>query len=203
MKKVIGLIAVALGAVCLVGAVADPAARGKQPSAHQSTSAVVLGQGKTRQLSWRISAVQSKQGGSRKPCLVEQIRIFGGYSQGAECGPPAPPSDNALFTQFSATFDRADGQRVGATSLGFAFSLDVRRVSFDLVPGPSQIRRTRLLTSAQAEKTKLAPFRYLAFGVAREVCVEGITGFDQAGAKIFEQRQSCKKKPTHVIPSRE
>lgn len=161
-------------------------------TASASPTPVVLGEGKTRQLQWRISAVRIGQGSPKRPCLIEQNLISGGYSQGVECGVPAPPGEDPLLTQFSASFDRRPGGKmVGATSMGLVFATDVERVSLDLVPGPGQTRRTRLLNSTQARKSGLAPFRYLAFGVARDACLERVTGFNSAGEQILNMQRPC------------
>ena len=206
VKRLTALVLILAAVSCVGSALAaegphTEAERGST-SADKALRAVVLGEGKVRRLSWRISAYWRKGGSSERPCVVEQNLISGGYAQGVECGAPAPEGDDALFTQFSASFEqRPGGPKVGATSMGLLFAEDVVKVRLDLRPGPSQTRKTRLLNTKQANKSGLEPFRYLALGVARDVCVARIVGFDADGVQILDQpRSACK--PSGSIDSR-
>jgi hypothetical protein len=165
---------------------------------------VVLGEGKVRQLRWRILAFgRDGPGGGPNVCFLEENLLFGGFSRGVECGQPAPPGDDSLFTQFSASFDRTPGEKVGVTSAGLAFSRDVRRVEVRLNSGRSLSRRTRLLNEAQSQRSGLAPFRFLVFGLSANVCLSKIVGFDSAGAVLFRQSRRCEgqEPPTEVEAS--
>jgi hypothetical protein len=85
--------------------------------------------------------------------------------------------------------------------MGLLFAQDVVRVRLELRPGPSQTHKTRLLNTVQASKSGLVPFRYLALGIARDVCVARIVGFDADGVQILDQsRSACK--PSGSIGSR-
>jgi hypothetical protein len=160
---------------------------------------VTLGDGSTRRLRWRISAFRGRGSSAGQPCLFEQNALFDGYSQAVECGSPAPPGD-PLFTQFSASWDRGD-EDVAATSFGLVFSVDVVRVTLDLVPGPSRTVRTRLLSTGQSKKSRLDQFRYLAFGVARDACLRRVIGFDGDGSEILNESPGCSGGPTTEVPA--
>ena len=198
VKRLAALVLILAAVSCVSSALAAEAPRTEaeraSTSAAKAPRAVVLGEGKVRQLSWRISAYRRKNGSPERPCVIEQNLISGGYAQGVECGPPAPKGEDALFTQFSASFEQGPGgPKVGATSMALLFAEDIVKVRLDLRPGPSQTRKTRLLNTKQANKSGLDPFRYLALGVARDVCVARIVGFDADGVQVLDQpRSACK-----------
>jgi hypothetical protein len=79
-----GLICVASSCVSSALAAEEPKAGAPIPfaSARAASKVVVLGEGRVRQLSWRISAYRNRGGSSKRPCVLEQNLISGGYSQG-------------------------------------------------------------------------------------------------------------------------
>jgi hypothetical protein len=76
--------------------------------------------------------------------------------------------------------------------IGVTVGLNIERLKLELFPGPAQTRRTRLLSTAQARKARVEQFRYLAFDVARAVCLERIVGFSSLGEQLLDSElESC------------
>jgi hypothetical protein len=154
---------------------------------------VVLGKGRVRQSQWGAFAYRSRAG---MPCVVVASFFYGPNSGGngvsylpgsPDCGKPIPLGAQPLESSSGVIFRRdLDTPTVGAEALAMVFGKEVSRVKIGLRPGPSQGRRTQLLRPAQASKAGVQPFSYVAFSVARSVCVEQVTGFDAAGAQLFQ-----------------
>jgi hypothetical protein len=147
----------------------------------------ILDEGQVRQQRWGIyvSRGAGPNGGS-EPCLHEiLIDLTGGFSAGGDCGPLAPPEEWPVWTSFGMSIKPPKGPRVGSSAIGMSLGLEVSRVRLELQPGRDLEKRTRLLSSKQAEKARVEQFRYLAFGLARSVCIARIAGFGAEGAKLF------------------
>lgn len=158
-------------------------------------SFAVLGEGTVRQMQWGAHVFRGhvRQAGL-KPCIVMASFYYGmsandggSFDPGTpKCGPLAPPDSRAVMASSGITVTkRLNGQPVTSNAMTLTFSPGVRSVKLQLHPGPSQTRRTKLLSSGQAEKAHVRQFRYLAFGIARSVCVVRVTGFDETGTEVF------------------
>jgi hypothetical protein len=152
----------------------------------------VLGEGTVRSLRWGIYAFRERGAPADRPCIEEAELFFnGGFSSGATCGSLAPPADWPVFSLFQSSGSEG-GKAKGASVIGLTFGQNVNRVTVDLGPGPNQTKKTRLLSNAQAKKAGLVTFRYLAFSIARSVCLEGVTGYDEMGEKSLDtSRYDC------------
>jgi hypothetical protein len=80
---------------------------------------------------------------------------------------------------------RNGGRTIEASYTAVSVAKDVSRVELGLVPGPNVVRDTKMLSAAQARKSHLDRFRYLALALPRVVCISTITGFDALGEEVF------------------
>ena len=162
----------------------------------------VLGEGQVADLRWGIYAFRGRgsQGGAR-PCIGEvDLWRDGGFSQATECGYAAPPPNWPTFTLTSTSVKRSGSPPIEGSVIGMTFATSVRRARIDLGPGPSVIRRTRLLSAKQAEKAHIEPFRYLAFDIGRTVCLEGVTGYDSSDVAVLDTTRYKCSGPEIVVP---
>jgi hypothetical protein len=163
----------------------------------------VLGEGVVRDLRWGLYVFRGKgRDGKASPCIQEvDVWIDGSYSAGVECGPLAPPAEWPVYTMTSTSVSGSDGaSNGGASVLGMTVGLDVLRATTDFGPGPSQTRKTRLLSATQAKKARLSQFRYLAFDVARQVCLEGVTGYSRSNSIVLDTNRYDCSRPSQFVP---
>jgi hypothetical protein len=150
----------------------------------------VLGEGTVRARRWGVYAFRSKaRNAGKSPCiqivslradpaLGDAFSVFGG---GPDCGSLAPPADVPVVSQIAY-------ESVKGTALAMTAATTVIEAVFELESGAVLTRKTKLLSERQALKANLERFRYLAFGVPYDVCVEGISGFDAAGLEVIHTR---------------
>lgn len=153
----------------------------------------VLEEGVSRQMRWGLYAFRGHGvDPGQKPCLELVTLYFGGGQRavsvhnGASCGPLAPPAVSPVAIQSGFKVEKQiHGPFVSSNAAGLTFGLNVRHVSLTLVPGPSRGYATKVLSRVQAEKANIEPFRFVAFGVAHDLCIAGIEGFDEAGVQVL------------------
>ena len=157
-------------------------------------SYAILGEGTVRQTRWGIYAFRQPGKGRNAPVCIEEVGLtfFGMFNTDIECGVPSPPAEWPPFTLTSASIKRPESPVVGETVMGMMLGLDVQRVTLHVNPGRSVKRSTRLLSDEQAAKAHVAPFRYLALGLARDLCLDGVDGFDAKGLRVLSTpRANC------------
>ena len=152
-----------------------------------------LGTGMLHGTHWAIYAFRGseKSKARTRPCLVvAHLTKDGRYGSSIECGflAPALGSDVApVYTLFGASYQRqAHGPVVGETFLGMSIAASVRSVTLTVEPGGSVSRKTQLLSSRQSAKAHLAPFRYVALAIPRNICVDHIVATDFLGSIVID-----------------
>jgi hypothetical protein len=151
-----------------------------------------LGEGRLPNKS-RWGAYASRLGdgkrGYEQPCLsLARITRFGEYSAVHGCSPLVPTDDEAPpnYVYIAASSQlKKDGPVVGESVMGLSFKPGVRSVVLRYTNGGQLTRRTRLFNASQQRKTKLTQFRYVAFAVQADVCVESVIGFSKSGDELL------------------
>ena len=153
-------------------------------------SFAVLDEGIVRKTKWGLYAFRSKRTGD--PCLALVDLLFAGvhhaFSVHSErsCRPSASLDRRPISVHSGYQYqERVGAPIVSADGLGFGFSDQVSHVSMDLQSGTHRTFAPRMMSSQQARKAGVMPFRYLAVGVASEVCIDRVEGFDDAGNQLF------------------
>jgi hypothetical protein len=151
----------------------------------------VLGRGVLHGGKWEVFASpESSRDRRREPCLiVARIASDFRFGSAAGCGLPAPlngphhPPVNPLYTE--SIIRRSGGRAIEASYTALSVAQNISRVELGLVPGPNVVRDTKMLSAAQARKSHLDRFRYLALALPRVVCISSISGFDALGVEVF------------------
>lgn len=167
-----------------------------------SRAFAVLGEGVVRETQWGAYVFRGNgPKAGRTPCLVAALFHHGGANRRSglfvpgipQCGPLAPPAQEVAMANVGITIKKSlTGPTIVAKAVAMSFSPNVRMVRLQLMPGQSQTRRTRLLSTEQAEKAHVRPFRYVAFSIARDACIASVTGTDAVGAEIMHSSiKSC------------
>lgn len=150
----------------------------------------VLGKGVVRQRYWGVFAYRGRgQEGASHPCLHIASAYAGNapgsdvmLQSGSNCGSLGPPSDAPLTKVSGFSVQRSLGSPlVSGSVLAFGFGTSIVRATIRMSDGFQRTLRTTLLNQGQAAKARVHPFRYLAFSVARKVCIVRVEGFDAAG----------------------
>jgi hypothetical protein len=144
-----------------------------------------LGEGTTRYLRWGIYAYRNDRT-ARRPCVAEVTLTFeGGLSGSEECGIVESVED-PVYTEA-----RTWSNGVGASAFSVLVPLTAPRVRLSFTKGKPQTLATRVLSPRQSKKARVAPFRYLALGVARSTCVNRVTGLSGSGVELFTLEREC------------
>lgn len=151
-----------------------------------------LGEGQlSTQTRWGAyaSRVGSGRLGYERPCLsLARITRDGLYSDVHGCGTLAPTAKRQVPVYISITTsfrNRHGGPLLGESFIALSFDPAVRSAVLNYANGGQLNRRTVLFNAKQQRKTKLPPFRYLALGILRDVCVEEVIGYSQSGDELF------------------
>lgn len=170
----------------------DP--RGALQGRRQAPVALQLGSGRRGAVKWAIWAFRG-QGprGAVRPCIEEFDQVYRGITSGTDCGSLAPPAAEPARTEFSASLPAGKrAVRVSITVIGMTFARRVHKVRLKMNSGPDVIRTPELLSRRRAAIARVRPFRYLAFALGREACVEAITAFDARGNEVLATRpEAC------------
>lgn len=149
----------------------------------------VLEEGVVRKTRWGVYAFRGKK--TDTPCLALVDLYFGGGKRAVSvhserrCRPVTRLERSPMAVHLGYQYqERADSPLVGAEAIGFGVAPDVMRLSAQLVPGGQRTLTTRILSPRQARKARVDVFRYVAFGVAREVCIGETKGLDSAGEVV-------------------
>lgn len=150
----------------------------------------VLDEGIVRKTRWGLYAFRGKK--SATPCLALVDLYFGGvrhafsvHDQHA-CGSGGDLGSSPITVHLGYEYQLGPNSPVvNADALGFALQSQVRRVSVEVAPGTYKTFTTRMMSQQQGYKAQVKPFRFLAFGLAREVCVGSLEGFDNEGGLVF------------------
>ncbi len=198
----IGLVAGLVGAVVLSGGKIDESRAQQQervgPAASglwrdvPSTAFAILAEGKIHGTQWGVYVFRPPNGGAPgMPCLMvaSRSRPVGSVDTTA-CGKPAPVRSIHETPVFPA---RGESRRAGpgAAVIGewfgaMSLSASVMKIQVDFGPGGTITRRTSYLSANQGRKARVERFRYVTFAMGRDVCVNEIRGYDNAGDIVLE-----------------
>jgi hypothetical protein len=156
-------------------------------------SVAVLGEG-TLSNGTRWGAFASRRGTARgrseNPCIsVARITRVGQYTTASQCGPLAPRgrSKTPAYVSISGSRNNKPGGHFTGEGIGaMSFDPAVRRVSLIFSSGSSEMRRTALFNPKQRAKTRLVAFRYVTYGMQRDLCVASITGYSESGTVLVD-----------------
>jgi hypothetical protein len=121
---------------------------------------------------------------------VARITRYGRYASAHRCSGLAPQADGEppVYVALSGSEQaHPDGPVIGEVVMGLSFQTSVKEVRLNFASGGQMRRATRLFNPRQQSKTDLVPFRYVALGMQRDVCVQTVTGYDSAGLALFEE----------------
>lgn len=157
-------------------------------------SFAVLGEGTVRQQRWGVYTFRGKgKAAGKRPCIELATLFYGlghrgaSFTSNSACGPLAPPAEQPVIEESGITVQKkVNGPTVSDTVIAMTVARSVIDVRLHLEPGPSQTKRTRLLSTRQAAKAHVQQFRYVAFGLARKECISAVTAFDETGTQLFE-----------------
>lgn len=167
-----------------------------------STSYATLGSGSGSETQWAAYAYRSRglKRAGEQPCIaVIGFSREGSFPNDTNCGPVVPSDSRTTEPPRYALYGRShyDNKKtgvIGETVLAIVLPVDIAKVSVRLedTENHAHLRRkvaTRLLSDAQSTKSHLRPFRYVAFNVAADVCLESLAGFDSGGALQFDMAE--------------
>lgn len=153
----------------------------------------VIGKGRVRDTRWAAFVFRGspKRQGAKRPCVqVARISASGLYGYATECGPLAPAQGSSVPPVYAATSSsHRDGPGepvVGESFIGMALAPHVVGIQLGLSSGRYVTRRTSVLSTRQSRKANVRRFRYIAIGLARDVCINHITGMDARGGKVID-----------------
>lgn len=125
--------------------------------------------------------------GRERPCLfLARITKGGVFGDVEKCGALAPAQgvgeipvyDLLGRTEYLET-------KVEESVLAATIAPSVVKVRLQVEPGKTIIRHTSILDKTRQNKGRVAPLRYIALAVARDICVGRITGYDRGGHVIL------------------
>jgi hypothetical protein len=148
-------------------------------------SFAVLNKGKLHGMEWAAFASRAtpKARSKDRPCITVARVTEGRYANVVSCGPLAPikgvryPPSHPLLGE------------VQASAFAISVARNVTSIDVELKKGQSveHLRKVpKLLSLAQARKTGLARFRYLATAVPFDACILRIVGYSETGEKILD-----------------
>jgi hypothetical protein len=118
---------------------------------------------------------------------VSRISAVGEYGLSSGCSAlaPAPGSEDPPLYRLLGV---AGGKEVSepATFFGVLVSPEVVKATVEMEPGGTVTRKPQLLGDRKHREAAVVPLRYLAFVVNRDVCVRGISGFNDLGEKVID-----------------
>jgi len=176
---------------------ADRAARGDFPLWIEVPAArfAVLAQGQLpNETKWAsyISRYGRHRASAQRPCVtVARLTKIGEFQSASDCGiligsSVASEPEVPVYTSISLTYQNVVGGPVRSeTVMALTFGPEVTRVVMNLASGGEMAMHTRLLSRRQQRKSGVAPLRFVALALMREVCVVGVTGYDNRQAELF------------------
>lgn len=124
---------------------------------------------------------------SQRPCLfLARITAGGIFGDVEKCGALAPAEGSGGIPVY-ALLGRSEyiGKRaIEETVLAATFAPSVVKVRLQVEPGKAIVRHTSILDKPRQRKGRVAPLRYMALAVSRDICVKRITGYDRTGRVI-------------------
>lgn len=196
------------GAICtllLLGAAGEmvASAHQKSPYAEFPLDKDVVGGGPSVTLdegqlpnktNWGVyaSRVGAGRRGYQQPCIsLARITVAGEYGAVHGCGPLTPSSgqDVPNYVYIAGSYQsKPGGPFIGESILGLSLSPKVYSAALIYAGGGQARRRTQLFNAKQQAKTKLAPFRYIAFAVQDDVCADTVVGYAKHGSQLFSAK---------------
>lgn len=152
----------------------------------------VVGEGRVRGTRWAAYVFRgaSKREGGKRPCIdVAHIAANGAYGYSTECGPLAPvqgPDVPPVFALSGGNHSNGAGGPIGESLIGVTFAPQVVEVRFELDSDMSIARPTSYLSRRQSKKAHVRRFRYIAMGLAQDVCIKRVTGVDAQGRTVLD-----------------
>jgi hypothetical protein len=154
---------------------------------------VVAGEGRVRGTRWAAYVFRgaSNRVGGQRPCIdVAHISSNGAYAYSIECGALAPAQGRDVPPVFTLSggshSNKPGGPIVGESFIGMTFASQVSEVQLDLSSGMSIVHRTTYLSKRQSRKAHVRRFRYIAFGLGRDVCISHVTGLDKERQTVID-----------------
>jgi hypothetical protein len=159
-----------------------------------SKAFAVLDEGVIRQQRWGLYAFRGRAPyAGQKPCIELVTLYFGSPAGGLSlqsnhvCGMLSPPAEQPLLMEGGITVAKTiGGPTVSDSIFGMAMALDVQTARFVFEPNMTRRFHLKLLTKDQARKARLPQFKYIAFGVAKAVCVSQVEATDSHGQTVVE-----------------
>ncbi len=155
---------------------------GALPTRHFAT----LGQGVVGGQWWGMYVFRGQDRAT--PCIEEvHLSKRGQFGRVRSCGKVSNPAalNSHVYTVFGQAATWPDGSETASTEVGMLFPVEVVKSEFAFRPARRVVKRTHLLSSAQARKARIAPVRYSIVILAREVCLTRVQGWDGAGISVF------------------
>jgi hypothetical protein len=165
------------------------------PSSHYA----VLGSGVGSETEWSAFTYRPMgvQRAGAQPCIaVVGVSPEGNFPNDTSCGPVVPSvsrvSEPPRYVLYGRSHvERGDKKVIGETVLAIVFSPEIVKAKVkmeDTIYGKPLYREiaTRRLSSAQSAKANVKSFRYVAFNVAANICLDSVAGFDSAGSLRFD-----------------
>lgn len=182
-------ICIALTAVCIVLTVVVSTA-GARPS-RLGLATVALGKGEESGFRWGVYAHRDKgQGGGKRPCITVRLLHregqFVGESDSVICKalPPTGP-----FIILSESVGEGNSE---FTVYGLAYALRVSKVALEFSSTGARTVQLHTLSQRQRRRAGLRRFRYGAFALRGDNCLEEVTGFDSSGQIVYHHfLQQC------------
>lgn len=158
-----------------------------------TTAFAVMGKGRVRGTRWAAFVFRGtpKREGAKRPCVqVAHISANGMYGYSSECGPLAPAQGSNVPPVYAFTGgshrDRVGEPVVGESFIGMTFAPQVFNVQLGLSSGEHITRRTKVLSLRQSRKAHVRSFRYIALGLASDVCISHVTGLNAQGETVID-----------------
>lgn len=124
----------------------------------------------------------------KAPCITVVRLQSGNIGSVPTCGRPLPASGDPGVVDpligVSSQY-RPGGPVIEETIAAASFSPIVDKVRFEVEPGPPVEEITHYLSVAKARKAHMERFRYAILILDRNVCINRIVGFDNAGSTVL------------------
>jgi len=153
----------------------------------------LLREGKFKGTRWAayVSRVGHARKYRRQPCLtLSRISSVGEYGVASGCARLVPErgrSHTLPLYRLLGIAGGSDGSEP-ATFLALLVAPQVNEVSIEVEPGEPITHKAQLLGRSKQKKASVAPLRYVALTVPRDVCVKRISGTGPLGEVLFDAK---------------
>ena len=165
-------------------------AAGARPSG-VGHATVALGKGEESGFGWGVYAHRDKgRSGGKRPCITVRLLHregqFVGESDSVVCKalPPTGP-----FIILSESVGEGNSE---FTVYGLAYAMRVSKLSLQFSSAGARTVQLHTLSQRQRRRSGLRRFRYGAFALRGDNCLEEVTGFDSSGQVVYHHfLQQC------------